>query len=222
MILYLVGVEHESTRYIQTRGLTKNNLAFIEAIESAMREHSYDLLAEEEQPERLIKLGAISLLQAIHLARNIRHAFVDPNVRERERIGYKEYGKIAGLEDFKTQVSQPLLQKNEDCECEILKIAYAHEIAHQFSIREMFWIEELKKSQANEILFVCGDIHLDTFPRLLGNCGIDSKIERRSIGISGSEIEYAAFEFAKQNGLLSEAGCFCKQPAFQCSLSSGA
>ena len=88
MVLYLVGVNHEAVRYKQVRGFTESNQIFIDVIESAIMKHSFDLLAEEEQPECLIKHGAISLLDTIHHAHGIRHEFVDPNSRERIIIRY--------------------------------------------------------------------------------------------------------------------------------------
>jgi hypothetical protein len=209
VILYLVGVNHEAARYKEARGFSKDNLAFIDVIESAVMSHSFDLLAEEERPECLVKYSAISLLDAIHRAHGIRHEFVDPNSREREGIGYRNYGEICGLEVFRTQVSHPLLEKDENCECEIEKIAYAHEIAHQFPIREKFWLNELKKTNAENILFVCGDIHLRTFPQLLAASGIESDVIKDGIGVDYSAIEYKAFELAESSRMLSETRCFC-------------
>ena len=140
MILYLVGVNHEATRYKQVRGFTESNLTFIDVIESAIKKHSFDLLAEEEQPELLMKASAISLFDAIHRAHGVRHEFVDPDSREREVIGYRDYLKISCLEEFRTQVSYPMLTKDPNCEYEIEVIANAHEIAHQFNTRERFWL----------------------------------------------------------------------------------
>ncbi|HUD56871.1 MAG TPA: hypothetical protein VMR02_16690 [Terracidiphilus sp.] len=210
MILYLVGVNHEATRYKQPRGLTKENLVFIDVIESTITEHSFDLLAEEEQPECLIKYSAVSLFDAIHRAHGIPHEFVDPNQREREGIKYRNDREICGLEEFRTQVSHPLLEKDENCGHEVEKIAHAHEIAHQFPIRERFWLNELRKTNAQNILFVCGDIHLRTFPRLLEAEGIRPEFIKDGIGVDYTAIEYSAFDFAKSCNLFSQADCFCK------------
>jgi probable addiction module antidote protein len=43
----------------------------------------------------------------------------------------------------------------------------AHMIAHQHPIRERFWLDRIEQYRDRETLFVCGDIHLATFPRLL-------------------------------------------------------
>jgi hypothetical protein len=209
VIVYLVGVNHEATRYKQVRGFTESNLAFIDVIESAIKKHSFDLLAEEEQPERLIKDSAVSLLDAIHRAHNIHHIFVDPNSRERKIIGYRDYEMICSLEEFRTQVSYPMQEINENCGEEIRKIALAHENAHQFSRREGFWLHELKKAKAMNVLFVCGDIHLRTFPKLLAAEGIEWEIIKDGIGVDYSIIEYKAFDFAENNNMFSQTECFC-------------
>lgn len=211
MILYFVGVNHEATRYKQARGFTEGNLIFIDVIESAIMKRSFDLLAEEEQPECLIRHSAISLLDAIHRAHGIRHEFVDPNSRERAAAGYRDVTKICGLDEFRTQVSYPLSEEDENCEYEIEKIAHAHEVAHQFPIRERIWLSELKKANAENILFVCGDIHLRTFPQLLAAAGIESEIIKKGIGVDYSAIEYEAFAFAESSNMFSQTQCFCKE-----------
>jgi hypothetical protein len=211
VIVYLVGVNHEATRYRQPRGFTAGNLTFIDVIESAIKKHSPDLLAEEEQPERLIKDHAISLLDAIHRAHGVRHEFVDPNSRERKVIRYKDYIEICGLKEFRAQVSCPMFEKDENCESEIEKIAYAHEIAHQFPTRETFWLNELKKANAKHVLFVCGDIHLRTFPKLLAAEGVESETIKEGICVDYSVVEYEAFDFAESSNLFSQTHCFCKE-----------
>jgi hypothetical protein len=104
-----------------------------------------------------------------------------------------------------------MLEKDPHCEHEIDKIAYAHEIAHQFPSRELFWLKELRTVNAQTILFVCGDIHLRTFPRLLGNEGIVSEIVRGGLGVDDSAIEYSAFQFAEKNKMFSETSCLCRE-----------
>ena len=209
MILYLVGVEHEATRFRQVRGFTENNLIFIDVIESAIRKCSFDLLAEEEQAECLIKYSALSLLDAIHRAHGIHHQFVDPNSREREIIGYRDDREILELEEFKAQISDPMLAKDANCGDEIEKIAYAHLITHQFPRRERFWLRELKKTNAEKVLFVCGDIHIRTFPKLLASVGIESEVIKEGVGVDNTMIEYRAFEFADSNNMFSQTDCFC-------------
>jgi hypothetical protein len=210
-MIYLVGVNHEAARYKQARGLTESNLAFIEVIQSAIKEHDIGFLAEEEQPECLIRLNAISILEAIHRGYRVPHGFIDPNSRERKAIRYRNCSEICGLEKFRTQVSYPLSEKDENCESEIEKIALAHEIAHQFPIREGIWLSELKKANAQNILLVCGDIHLHTFPKLLRTVEAEAEVVREGVGVDYSAIEYKAFEYAKDNHMFEVTDCFCCQ-----------
>ena len=213
MVLYLVGINHEASRYKQARGFTNDNLTFIKAIELATSKHPIDLLAEEEHPEYLIKHCATSLLDAIHRANGIHHVFIDPNSREREIIGYRDDCNIWGLEEFRTQVSYPLLEQAESCGCEIAKIAKAHEIAHHFPSRETFWLDELKKANARNVLFVCGDIHLRTFPKILAAEEIESEVIMEGIGVDYNSLAYEAFKFAEGNNMFSQVHCFCRDGA---------
>jgi hypothetical protein len=166
--------------------------------------HSFDLLAEEEQPELLIKYSAISLLDAIHRAHGIRHEFVDPNARERNVIGYKGFEQLCLLEPINNIFGV-------EGDYEAMKVAHAHDIAHQYSIRERFWLNELQRQAANTVLFVCGDLHLRTFPKLLAAEGIVSEVIKGGIGVDYSIIEYKAFEFAEANNMFDETDCFCLQ-----------
>ena len=102
-----------------------------------------------------------------------------------------------------------MLEKEENCRCEIEKIALAHEIAHQYPRRERFWLRELEKENAKNVLFVCGDIHLRTFPKLLATEGIESEVIKGGIGVDYSMAEYKAFEFAENNNMFSQTDCFC-------------
>jgi hypothetical protein len=104
-----------------------------------------------------------------------------------------------------------MFERGGDCDYEIEKIAYAHEIAHQFPIRERFWLNELKQANAGHILFVCGDIHLRTFPKLLKVDGIESEIIKEGIGVSHSAKEYVAFDFAESSDMFDQADCFCRK-----------
>jgi hypothetical protein len=70
-------------------------------------------------------------------------------------------------------------------------------------------LDELKKANAKNILFVCGDIHIRTFPQLLLAEGIKSEVIKEGIGIDSSAIAYRAFEFAESTNLFSHTDCFC-------------
>jgi hypothetical protein len=89
----------------------------------------------------------------------------------------------------------------------------AHVIAHQHPIREDLWLDAIKQHKDSEIIFVCGDIHLCTFRRLLKKRGINSRIVERGIGVDSSCLaEYEGLKFAQDNGMFSDAYCFCLDP----------
>jgi hypothetical protein len=212
-MIHLIGVNHLAQRFKSSRGPSEQNLSFTDdqikfkdAIEKAIRDLKPDLLAEEDNQERLDKAGSISILQAIHKIVGIRHEFVDPNKAERNARGYKDYVQLCKFE----QIRSPLVDDDNLSEVEML--ARAHEIAHQFPIRERFWLAELRRIAAQKILFVCGDIHLCTFGNLLAAELIAFSVFAEGIGVNPSnKIEYDALEYAKDNHMFDDADCFCLQ-----------
>jgi len=89
----------------------------------------------------------------------------------------------------------------------------AHVIAHQHPIRENLWLEAINEYKCSEIVFVCGDIHLYTFRKLLKETEINSRIVAHGIGVDSSCLtEYNGLKFALENNMFSETNCFCLEP----------
>jgi hypothetical protein len=86
----------------------------------------------------------------------------------------------------------------------------AHVVAHQHPIRERCWIEAITKYLDNEILFVCGDIHIYTFSRALEQLKVRSKIVAQGIGVDLSCLgDYNGLSYALAKDMLNDSRCFC-------------
>jgi len=206
-MIYLIGVNHDqAARNICGQDLTDCQQQFQSVVESAIESIHPDLLAEEDHPDWLLKAKSESILLAIANKNQPRigHIFVDPNDCGRKAIGYKRWEQIIGLKE----INSLLIQDNNERELD--NLARAHEIAHQFPIREQFWLAALRRKAANNILFVCGDIHIYTFTSLLANERIAFSVFVKGIGVNSSNnVEYNALTYAQNNNMFGITDCFC-------------
>ncbi len=177
-MVYLIGVNHDRA---QRRGygqdLTDCHRRFRSVVESAIQSIHPCLLAEEDHPDFLSEYGADSILKSIadSLGSRIGHRFVDPGRAEREELGYRSQRRISEI--------CPSWPNG-------YVVARAHEIAHHFRKREGFWLQKLEDSLENDILFVCGWGHVESFRGLLTSKGVASSILARAIGILPSRFKF--------------------------------
>jgi hypothetical protein len=66
----------------------------------------------------------------------------------------------------------------------------ALEVVKDFPLRETYWLEMLHDVVREEIIFVCGDYHVDTFGARLESNGIKTVVTERQIGMPTSLIEH--------------------------------
>jgi SpoVK/Ycf46/Vps4 family AAA+-type ATPase len=62
--------------------------------------------------------------------------------------------------------------------------ASAVEVAKYWPLRERFWLDQLSDMHGKDIVFVCGDAHIETFRELLKKTNIESTVEARHIGVT--------------------------------------
>lgn len=211
-MIHLVGVEHK----VQWRQPTANasparqvNWArYTSIIEGLIRDIKPSVVAEELNQEILDKRNhAKSILLAIKkdyevkAGTKIQHIFAEPCSAEKNAKGYKEPETIKTILTARMGVEPASWQ------------VMAHVVAHQHPIREMLWLDAVKDFLGGEMIFVCGDIHLDTFPTLLAKERIDYKITERRIGVDSLCLaEYEGLKFASDNQMFSDTNCFCLEP----------
>jgi hypothetical protein len=200
MKIHLIGVNHDlAQRKKRGESLTDCQRLFQQTVESAIESIHPDLVAEEDHPQFLGEEDSESVLlkMANEKAPPLKHLFVDPDKQKRDLIGYKAISSIYQL----------LIGETTNPSWEI---AQAHLIAHQFPIRERFWLSEIRKRNAENILFVCGDIHRQTFTDLLLGEGIEFCVFAKRIGISTSNNgEYSGLKYANEKKMFDQINCFC-------------
>jgi hypothetical protein len=172
---------------------------FLRKFDSCVVPEEYTAAMLEEAKSRSI-LFEIKSAYEIRNGVEIEHIFAEPCMAEKKARGYKEPEAIKAL--LKVHNG-----RNPTCE-EIM----AHVIAHQHPIREEFWLDRVRDNLSKNILFVCGDIHLATFPILLQRERIGYEIIEERVGVrSTTTLDYRALEYARCNGMLASTDCFCRR-----------
>ena|SRR6202050_409608 len=196
-MIHLIGVDHFKAQR-KKRGLELTDIQgqYQTIVESAIQSLHPDLLAEEDHPSYLSEDVAESILQPIAEFHGIRHLFVEADRATQRKLGYKTVDMIKDL----------LIARGDRS----ATAASAHKIAHQFPIRERFWLEKLGETAQKNVVLVFGDLHLTTFTNLLAAEGIPCSILAERLGVdTANDLEYQALTYAQDHNMFSETNCFC-------------
>jgi hypothetical protein len=196
-MIHLIGVDHFKAQR-KKRGLELTDIQgqYQTIVESAIRSLHPDLLAEEDHPSYLSEDGAESILQPIADSHGIGHLFVEADRATQRKLGYKTVDMIKEL----------LIARGDHS----ATAASAHKIAHQFPIRERFWLEKLGETAQKNVVLVFGDLHLTTFTNLLAAEGIPCGILAERLGVdTANDPEYQALKYAQDRNMFGETNCFC-------------
>jgi len=174
-------------------------------ISRAIRDLRVDAVAEELNQEILDSHNhAESILKSIktcletELGHTIHHQFVEPTKDQKRCLRYKEDDEVLKLLKGASPNDPPP------------ELVWAHMAAHQFPIREDFWLGKLKNYLETDILFVCGDAHCDTFPMMLEGKGLAHRVIQRSIGMPNQQLnESAGVKCAREMRLFGTTSCPC-------------
>jgi hypothetical protein len=67
------------------------------------------------------------------------------------------------------------------------------EIARFFPMREQFWLNHLSEFREQDVVFICGDFHVDRFAKLLDQAAIPNEIVQRGIGVIEEDARRMAY-----------------------------
>ncbi len=180
-MLYIIGVAHRAQAKTPDSQATEAQESFERCLRHTIEEVRPAFIGEEHNEDFLCKGGEVSITYKVAHEKGIQHRFCDPNTREREEIGYQNFMVI----------SQRLWMKEPNLSNEELGIkSRAIEIAQYFPIREQFWLHRLEGCRDVHAIFVCGDIHIESFLKLLESEGISFKLVQRSIGVNEMDQPY--------------------------------
>ena len=119
-----------------------------------------------------------SLTKEIADSFKVEHRFCDPDAETRMKMGYIEGSQLA---------LQLATGDNPLSNAEINDRGFAIEVAKYWPLREQFWFVQLRDVQDKEVIFVCGDVHVESFRELLKKNNVPSTVLSRRFGITQAD-----------------------------------
>ena len=186
-MFYLIGVAHRVQSKQKHAADSDGQKEFRDCISRAIEQFTPVLVAEEFSDYALRKLSEErgiqeeSVTKVIAESLKVEHRFCDPDAEDRARMGY-----IEG-----TWLALDIAMNN--CEGfsndEINSRGFAIEAAKYWPLREQFWLGKLGDVLDKNVVFACGDVHIESFRMLLKQNNVDSIVLARHIGVTQGEDE---------------------------------
>jgi hypothetical protein len=178
-MFYIVGVSH----HVQGKKIgeldTQNHTKYRAIISETIARFHPVLVAEEMNEEQLRTNGEESVTKPTAESCGVKHCFCDPDEKTRKEIGYRD--RLSYLFDLWHDKTLSQSQREEQ--------ATALLVAKSWPIREKFWLDHLKDVWDKNVIFVCGNAHVETFIERLTMNRILSTVIERGIGVDPQEIE---------------------------------
>lgn len=187
-MFYIIGVAHRVQCRQKDTADSGDQTKFRECLVETIDRVKPVIVAEEYSQYALRQLGSDNGAEYEAVAKNVAeslrvaHRFCDPEPEVREKMGYLEGTEIARqifMHDTKNLSND-----------EINDLAFAIEVARFWPLREDFWLSQLEDVKNQDLVFVCGEAHIDSFMELLSGSRIDSSVVARGIGVTKRDDEW--------------------------------
>jgi len=185
-MIYLIGVEHRVQSIPVGGEETADQNKYRLCLEQAIQQYQPTVVAEEYSEDALKRSELLGnrpqefFTRKITTARNVKHVLCDPDLKTKYSMGYQERTGWA------MQISR-LSMRDSRLDRRLLPAAL--EVLKDFPLREKYWLRQLKDVLGQEVVFVCGDYHVDTFGVRLKDNGIPFQVVERQIGMPAELIE---------------------------------
>ncbi len=187
-MVHLIGVAHEAQASGSGKPETDAQALYADVLGRTILSVRPRVVAEEYNEEAEQENKTRSIGKLITGALGVEHRFCDANKAERQQIGYfgpQELHLVISMHDPNWNIS------NEEAQAK----GWAICIGRYFAIRERFWLEKIRDAVDQDLVFVLGDGHVDSFTKLLADAGINSQLVQRGIGVTAENA------LAMENGL---------------------
>jgi len=185
-MIYLIGVEHGVQSRTQGATETAQQTEFRICLEHAIKTYKPTLIAEEFNDDAMKTASFVrqapqeAFTKQIAEEAGIAHMFCEPDLFTKLDFGYQgTSGWLHHIDGLWEEIPEP----NRSL------LAGALEIVKDFPSREEFWLDQMKDVLGQEIVFVCGEGHVETFRDRLLTRNIKSEILKRKIGMPAELIE---------------------------------
>lgn len=207
-MVYLIGCDHRNAQtYRNGSSLTdaenSEQAELKKLILAAAACYKPELIAEEANTTILRSMQRQSVVYEAACESGIAHRFCEPTWDEKSELLIEEPLPFLGPcppSEWETQIPS-------------VEVAYRHDIAHRWPVREEFWIDTLGDGLTHDVLFICGDAHRWTFRRRLEAKGIKVRLLAKRVGAQAlSQIYFEAYREVRRKGFAPLTGCFCVSP----------
>jgi len=172
-MFYLIGVAHRVQTFENPGAQNEGQAKLAGTIRDCIEQFAPRVIAEEHSREAL---GAHhSIAQQLAKEHKLEHRFCDPESDWRKAVGYKGRDQLE-MEIFTHSWEVP----PNDIIC---GRAGAIEMMLYFPMRERRWLECLADMRAENVVFICGQAHIESFSELLRSKGIDVTVVADRIGV---------------------------------------
>lgn len=195
-MFFLIGVEHRVQSVPVTGVETPNHVEYRACLEQAIHTSKPAVVGEEYSQDALNRASYQGpqefFTRKIAERAGVKHMLCDPDFKAKKAMGYQSQYcwslLIAELWDRVPDSERDLLSRGL-------------EIVKDIPLRELYWLNELKPVLQKDIIFVCGDSHIDSFAELLDSHRILSRVIERKIGMTPELIQQSDEQilFAKTN-----------------------
>jgi hypothetical protein len=174
-LFYLMGVNHIAQSKKPGEALTPDQLSFRNNLRALIQKVGPVLVAEEDSEWALSERNEESIAKEIAKGK-AEHRFCDPNNDQRKAMGYKT------RRDLKLEIFKSSWDNLSDEEMDAR--GGAIELSKYFPLRERFWLKCIESFKDKDVIFVCGEAHVDRFKDLLESESIPCAIAVRGIGVT--------------------------------------
>jgi hypothetical protein len=197
-VFHLIGVEH-SVQSISVNGPeAAHHMEYRACLEQAIHTYKPTVVGEEYSQDSLNRAAYVNrepqefFTRKIAVRAGVKHMLCDPDLKARMAMGYQS-------PYCWSQLISCLWERVADSERDSLSRGL--EIVFDIPIREQYWLNQLKSLFEKDIIFVCGDSHVESFADLLSSQKLLSKVVRRKIGMTPELIQQSDLElqYARTN-----------------------
>jgi hypothetical protein len=176
-MFYLIGVAHRVQKFDDSETLNDGQAELAEVIRKSIIRFSPRVIAEEHSCEALGESHSIARWLAGEY--KLEHRFCDPPMEERRKMGYKGRDQLE-IEIFTHSWDVP----PQDVIC---GRAGAIEMVTYFPMRERYWLQCLSEVLAQDVLFICGQAHIESLSQLLKSEEVDVTVVAERIGVNAED-----------------------------------
>lgn len=167
-MIFIIGVKHE------IQFLSDCNSTSIEEFQEYLKTEAINrrviLIAEELSNEvicnqaKFVRKEVSSVAKAVALSIGINHKFCDPDSKKREELGIPSETQIRKELGLGVALSHSGVKKLD------------REKAKYYHVREEYWFSLIEDHASLNLIFICGDDHVDGFEKLVANYGYPTKV----------------------------------------------